>query len=113
MEGYPDHLNSKQDYINMLEINPEETVRRLQDLLESRFQWIPTGMVDKASDGIVDETHFVAPCLPEYHRDKDVAIEDTAHMQYEIREDKNSILFLLGFTVSEIEELIAKHKKKE
>lgn len=86
-------LNTKQDYINYLSINPEETKKALQLLLDTRFIWQTTAVLAKGAAGVNDNTHRVIGEEPE--RIQQVYIEDT-----------NAQLFRLGFTVDEIEELI-------
>ncbi len=39
MIEYSEHLNSKEDYLNMLSFDKVETVRRLEMLLTTRFYW--------------------------------------------------------------------------
>lgn len=86
-------LNTKQDYINYLSINPTEAQKALQLLLDTRFVWQTTAVLAKDVTGVTDETHRVIGEEPE--RMQQVYIEDT-----------NAQLFRLGFTVEEIRELI-------
>ena len=88
-------LNTKQDYINYLEINPEAAKEELQELLTSRYSWMDKDVVDVES-GLayaIDDTHRV--------------IGDEDEQIYQVyEEDMTAKLFILGFTVKEVEELI-------
>lgn len=92
MRGYPKHLNSKQDYLNCLGIFPEETKKDLQRLLNDRFVWTDTEVLEDAT-GITDDTHRV------------IDTEDV-RIQQELREDEHAEIYRLGFTVEEVEELL-------
>ncbi len=91
MRGFPKHLNSKQDYLNCLSDYPAETKAELQRLLDSRFVWQDTAIIE--NEGITDDTHRV------------IETED-GKIQQELVEDTNAEIFRLGFTVEEVEELI-------
>ena len=91
MRGFPKHLNSKQDYLNCLSDYPAETKVELQRLLDSRFVWQDTAIIE--NEGITDDTHRV------------IETED-GKIQQELVEDINAEIFRLGFTVEEVEELI-------
>ncbi|MDX9690527.1 MAG: hypothetical protein RBT70_08745 [Alphaproteobacteria bacterium] len=103
MRGYPQHLNSKQDYINMLAIDPAETVARLQLLLDQRYSWFQGEKLAEGDAGIEDETHKVIEATEREEGSED---EITVRYQYELKEDFNSHLFLIGFTVDEVENII-------
>lgn len=83
-------LNTKQDYISFLQINPEEAKKRLQELLNNRFAWFDVAVIDE--DIETDDTHRI--------------VGDDEKIYQEYRENPNAYLFLLGFTVTEIEDLI-------
>nr|DAX39339.1 MAG TPA: hypothetical protein [Caudoviricetes sp.] len=92
MRGFPKHLNSKQDYLNCLQDYPAETKAALKQLLNNRFMWFDTAILDESQEGITDETHRVIE-------------SDDVKIQQELKEDSNARLFRLGFTVAEVEEL--------
>ncbi len=102
MRGYPNHLNSKQDYLNMLELDREETVARLQRLRDDRFTWFQVGKLEEGDDGVTDDTHRVMEATESVEGGDDV----TVRYQYELREDQHSHFFLLGFTVDEANAII-------
>jgi len=88
-------LNTKQDYINYLKINPNNAKQELQYLLNSRFAWFNTKVMDEKDTSLVeDETH------------RFIEEEDDGFLYQEYLEDSNSKLFKIGFTVAEVEELI-------
>lgn len=112
MRGYPEHLNTKQDYFNMLEIDPKETVRRLELLLLDRFIWTEERALNDDEAGIEDETHQVRTYYilnPDQNPEKsDEVIEQ--RFQYRREETEYCQLHRLGFTVDEIEKLISDHQ---
>lgn len=93
MKDMPKVLITKQDYLNCLEIYPEQTKVELQKLLDDRFVWKKIGEVNNGECPIIDDTHKI-------NEEEDVLC------QYELVEDKYSKLFIIGFTVKEVEELI-------
>lgn len=89
MRGFPKFFNTKQDFLNCLGEFEAETKRELKNLLNTRFSWFDVEILENPESGLNDETHRV--------------IEN---MQQELREDPNSRIFQLGFTVAEVEELV-------
>lgn len=87
-------LNTKQDYINLLGINPTVAKQELQYLLDNRYAWFNTMVMDEKDTSLVeDETHrFIE--------------EDDGFLYQEYYEDSNAKIFRIGFTVAEVEELI-------
>ncbi len=59
MIDYPEHLNSKEDYMNMLAFDKAETVRRLEHLLAMRFYWVLVKELSEGEEGIEDDTHKI------------------------------------------------------
>lgn len=87
------NLNTKQDYLNYLTVQPEETKKELQLLLKTRFVWKTTAILSAADVGVSDDTHRVVGEEPDRH-------------QQEYVEDENAKIFRIGFTVAEVEEII-------
>jgi len=88
-------LNTKQDYLNYLAMDSQAGKAELQILLDSRYSWTNT-MVLTSSDPtglVIDETHRI------------VGEGDEFYYQ-EYLEDVHTKLFMIGFTVAEVEELI-------
>ncbi|WP_409360711.1 hypothetical protein ACRPOS_005930 [Bartonella heixiaziensis] len=109
MIDYPEHLNTKQDYLNMLEFDKVETVRRLEQLLAMRFYWIFVKELGEGEEGIEDERHKV--CLTTtmpLDSNGDFVAKRT---QYELQESEYAPLFQLGFRVEEVEQLIKEHSQ--
>ncbi|WP_375613937.1 MULTISPECIES: hypothetical protein [unclassified Bartonella] len=109
MIDYPEHLNSKQDYLNMLSFDKVETVRRLEMLLATRFYWVFVKELGEGEEGIEDDTHKV--CLTTtmpFDLNGDFVEK---RCQYELQESDYAPLFQLGFRVEEVEQLIKEHSQ--
>ncbi|WP_409361552.1 hypothetical protein ACRPOS_000815 [Bartonella heixiaziensis] len=109
MREYPEHLNTKQDYLNMLEFDKVETVRRLGQLLETRFYWVAIKELGEGEEWIEDDTHRVCMVteMP-FDLNGDFVAKRT---QYELQESEYAPLFQLGFRVEEVEQLIKEHSQ--
>lgn len=95
MRGLPKHFNSKQDYLNCLQDTELKAGAKadLQRLLDNRYVWVDTAILEASETGVTDSTHRVID-------GEDVKI------QQELQEDERAELFALGFTVQEVEDLI-------
>ncbi|MDR3244674.1 MAG: hypothetical protein LBT79_08000 [Elusimicrobiota bacterium] len=102
MIGAPKYYNTKQDYLNSLELYPEQTKQDLQALLDSRFSWFDSEKLKSREAGITNETHRVITAQEQDENGNEVEV----FCQQEYKKDDNSRLFQLGFTVSEINKLI-------
>lgn len=91
MRGFPKYLNTKQDYLNCMTDYPTETKAALQELLNNRFIWQTTAIIE--DEGLTDDTHRVV----DYGEGKE---------QQELIEDDTATIFRLGFTVKEVEEML-------
>ncbi|WP_375695286.1 hypothetical protein, partial [Bartonella sp. AC90GZZY] len=101
--------NTKQDYLNMLEFDKAETVRRLEGLLSTRFYWVFVKELGEGEEGIEDDTHKV--CLTTtmpFDLNGDFVEK---RCQYELQESDYAPLFQLGFRVEEVEQLIKEHSQ--
>lgn len=109
MFSYPEHLNTKQDYLNMLEFDREETVKRLEQLLSTRFYLFFVKELSEGEEGVEDDTHKVI-LITEMPSDLkgDFVVK---RCQYELQESENTPLFHLGFSVEEVEQLIKEHSQ--
>ncbi|CAK02287.1 hypothetical protein [Bartonella tribocorum] len=109
MIDYPEHLNSKEDYLNMLSFDKIETVRRLEMLLSTRFYWVFVKELSEGEEGIEDDTHRV--CV-ETETPVDLDGPSIAkRYQYELQESEYAPIFKLGFRVDEVEQLIKEHSQ--
>ncbi|EJF85294.1 hypothetical protein [Bartonella rattimassiliensis] len=109
MIDYPEHLNTKQDYLNMLEFDKAETVRRLEMLLSTRFYWVFVKELSEGEEGIEDATHRV--CV---ETETPVDLDGPSlekRFQYELQESEYAPIFRLGFRVDEVEQLIREHSQ--
>lgn len=97
MKGYPKYLNSKADYLYVIEHFPKEKwAPDLQALLDDRVKWIATGKLDNPAKGITGAIHKIEIV-------ESVDKTETEYYQYEFKEDKNCKLLKLGFNKKEIE----------
>ncbi len=89
-------LQTKQDYLNCLAMNPQEGKKELQILLQSRFSWTNTQVLESADTAglVIDDTHRI------------IGSEDDEFYYQEYIEDSTAKLFRIGFTVNEVEELL-------
>lgn len=104
MRGFPKWFNTKQDVLNMMDIDPEETKAYIQRLLNGRFIMTPLHKADENTvleEGQEFRTMFV--------REEGVEQEDAVREMWVFgpEVDPNAQLFQLGFTVDEAEKLIA------
>jgi len=101
MKGYPKQWNTKKDVQFSLECWPEQTKDALQKFLGNRFEWLIEKKLADGESGVEDETHRVREVT-----DEDGNVAERYQMVW--AEDPNARLFRLGFTVKEVEELLAK-----
>ena len=100
MKGFPRHINTRQDVLNLIDDYPEQTKSFLQSLVDSKMAWIPTGTLADDDAGTTDSTHKVDESTDE----NDVV---TSRTQCELVEDSNGPLFRMGFaSVAEAKALI-------
>jgi len=99
MNGYPKHINSKEDIMNIITDYPIETKKFLEGLVESSSDWLVQSELKDSEVGIEDSTHKVVE-----NKTDDVV---TSRYQFEYREDSNAYLFKLGFTsLQEVKDMI-------
>ena len=101
MRGYPKHLNTKADYLYVIEQFPKEDWKKdLQDLIDSSKDWITTGEVASIAKGKTDETHRVLEEIDEESK-------TTKYLQQELQEIPTAKIFKLGFTIKEVQSYLA------
>ena len=98
MRGLPKHMNTKEDFNNLIDDYPNETKASLQELLNEKEKWLNTGLLDPGNEGITDETHKIVEVKN--------ATGEIERYQYKYKEDPNAKIFRLGFTVSEVQQLL-------
>ncbi|EJF79435.1 hypothetical protein MCO_01103 [Bartonella sp. DB5-6] len=109
MREYPEHLNTKQDYLNMFEFDKAETVKRLEQLLETRFYWVAIKELGEGEEGIEDERHKIDMVTEMPIGLEGVFLEK--RIQYELQESEYAPIFALGFSVEEVEQLIKENRE--
>lgn len=108
MKGKPKFLNTKQDYLNFLAMGAAENVtdadkkQALEDLLVGIKEWFAVGNVEKDA-GITDDTHKVVT-------NEDTTTGNVTYTQYELKKNEGARIFQLGFTVEEVQSLLAKYQ---
>lgn len=103
MRGIPRYFNTKEDYMNCLSLYPEETKVALRMLLNGRFTWKVQKELKSEADGVKDDNHYFYTTTQKNEKGED---EEVIY-QMEKVEDKNSKFFELGFTVKEVEKILA------
>ena len=93
MRGFPKTISTQTDVQNLFQLYPDETREYLQKLLETRFIWRSTGIIAEGTAGVQDATHRVMRT-------------ESGLEQFELVEDANAKIFRIGFTVSEVEEML-------
>lgn len=104
MRGFPKGFATKQDVLNSLSAYPEQTKAELKRLAADRFVWEKTKELESESKGINDDTHIVSK---EERTDEKTGERTTVFVQLELKEDSNAVIFRLGFTMKEVQKLIA------
>lgn len=100
MIGVSSVLSTKQDYINIKNDFPDHWQPRWQELLDTRFSWLPVGELAEDDEGITDDTHRVS----ELKDENEVVISRT---QEEYMEDPACKLLRIGFTIDEVTAALA------
>lgn len=104
MKGFPKTLNTKADYeYARSNFALSEWLPLFEGLLSSRFVWLPTGEVASVEAGVTDITHKVVEEIPSGSEDSS---EEKKFTQYELVENPAAKIFRLGYTVSEVEEIV-------
>ena len=93
MVGFPRTVETKIDIQNLLQLYPGETREYLQKLLDTRFIWQSTGKIAEGMAGVQNTTRRIMRT-------------ESGLEQFELVEDENAKIFRLGFTVSEVEEML-------
>lgn len=105
MRGFPGHMNTKRDFQNCMKTMPEETRAALRALLDARFVMAPVRKIGGGENLVPapgQEIRHV--CLSSGPDGADAAPEAWL---YAPQEDPNAKIFQLGYTVAEVEALIA------
>lgn len=103
MRGFPQSLETKQDYLNCLDLYPEETKSSLRRLMADRFILEEGKELSDKSKGKEDLSHYVQE---QRRMNEETGVEEVSYVQMIKKEDTNARVFQLGFTLKEIESLI-------
>lgn len=96
MRGEPRYLATRADYEYMKDNFPDEWQARWQDLLDTRFAWLPVRELAESEAGITDDTHRVV----EHTDEAEVVI---ARWQEAYVLDQGCKLLRIGLTVEEVQ----------
>ena len=93
MKGLPKYLNTKEDYLFLKDnYNKSYWEQAFQNLLDTRYDWFPI----EEKDYVEDNLH------------KKVVDEQEDRVDYFVfKENENASIYRLGFTVNEIEDILA------
>ena len=101
MRDFPKHLNTKEDYLYVLNHFPKEKVLPLfQNLLDTRKDWFFVREV-KQQENIAADTPTLKTIATENTETKEVT-----YAVYELQDNPHCKLYCLGFTVAEVEDII-------
>lgn len=59
MFTYPYHLNKREHYLQGLNEDRSATIKKLKEIVSTRYLWMEEGPLDDDEDGINDEMHEV------------------------------------------------------
>ena len=107
MKGLPKFFNTKQDYLNVLampetEVSTAKKRELLEDLLKYTVDWFSVGTLANREEGVEDETHKV---VESEQQDGDTTT--VTYTQYELRTNYGAQIFRVGFTIEEVQNLLA------
>lgn len=103
MRGTPKHLNTKEDYYILRDMNidqPEVWRPHWQALLDEQHDWFCVGTLPDKESGITDDTHKVV-------ESEGMGGDTVTYSQYEWQRNPHCTLLRLGFTVEEVENVLA------
>ena len=103
MKGYPKNLNTKFDYLYVKENFKRELCEKdFQNLLDTRMGWFFVKNLDSQEEGLNDSTHNVVENESEELDKEGKPIKKVTYSQFELKENPQCKLNLIGFTVDEV-----------
>jgi predicted SAM-dependent methyltransferase len=103
MLGYPKVLKTKEDYEYVRQNFPKERWQAdFEKLLNTQKEWFFVKELAAGEVGQSDDTHKVV-CEPSFEHEDGA----TRNYQYELRYNPNCMLMQLGYTVAEVEAILA------
>jgi hypothetical protein len=106
MKKMPKHLNSKEDYLNIKNLNLHGWQDEWQRLLDKRFIWVIDKELQSIEDGTTNSFYKVISSTVREMVGESVELNETIH-QMVLQEDNNAKIFKIGFTVQEVEDGIS------
>jgi len=101
MRNFPRYINSRADIDHLAVEYPEKLKAFLQELVDTKDEWILTGKLEDWDAGITDATHKVVE-----NKDQETG-EIKDRYQFEFMEDPNGPIFRYGFeSVAEVQAII-------
>lgn len=100
MNGYPKNLNSKSDYLYVMQEFPKEMWEKdVKDLLESESDWFFERELAEGEAGVTDATHKV-----EENQDTQ---GNTTRSQFVWKSNPDAKIYKLGFTKEELAKFLS------
>lgn len=100
MHGFPKHLNSKFDFEYVREnFSREKWAPLFEELLSEQKVWVCTGTLVETETGIEDATHKIV--------ESEAMDKTIVRYQYDYVADENCRMIRLGYTVEEINDILA------
>lgn len=98
MKGFPNFLNTKEDYENVRKNFPKnQWLPNFQALLNSKKDWFFVKELEDGEIGLSDDTHKI-----EIQLDQEVEGGKHRRYQFELRENPNCLMNTLGYTEQEV-----------
>lgn len=106
MKGFPKHLNTREDYEYVKENFPKDQwLPCFEALLENTENWFFEKNLASKAEGVEDATHKIV----ETTNSTEEGAEPT-YAQYVLKTDENAKIFRIGYTVAEVQAIIAAAK---
>lgn len=108
MKGYPKHLNTREDYEYVRANFPKEKwLPSFEALLQDTENWFFESNLANKAAGIEDATHKIVESTTTPAEGEEAV---TTYAQYVLKTDTNAKIFRIGYTVAEVEAIIASAK---
>jgi hypothetical protein len=105
MQGFPKWLNCRRDVDNCMVDYPEETKRYLRNLVDNRYCLVSREELPEGQEGKNEPPFYVSYEMTS--SDKEGKVLSRTVVQQVWKEDENSALVRLGFSVKEAEDIIS------
>lgn len=95
MFGYPEVFNTKHDVYVAYDLDKAKTKEIIRTWLQEEYDWFFVKKLEDLESGIEDDTHKVV-----------VHETNGERYQYELRKNESCMMYHLGFTRQEIENML-------